>query len=317
MRCLQELLIAVLYRCHPMLNTSLYGEFLLGKVSKEAFELLVMPMGQSTLSTPLGEEESKAKRRRVSRGPSSRGTGTAAVNFCDGQKQKFMHTVKREGLKKDYEHERWGDFILAAVYGGLEGVGTDEIDIKLTRQGLQWALEYQLNQKVEIHGQLYTTCSKVLKAIFEAMVTGHMETLVQLHNSKDGVAKFMQTKAFSLLPSPSAAGAGPGGSADLTNELKVPEIAAMLEALIDDQNWTFQLMEFIEHCNKVVAAPRFTDLFASLLKATMEACKAPTGNLDVKIDIVALLSIVDKCVRPALHDRWCVFIALAHRAVDG
>ena len=52
-----------------------------------------------------------------------------------------------------------------------------------------------------------------------------METLVQLHKSTDGVAKIMQTKAFSLLPEdPSAAGAGPGGN-NLTNELKVPEIS--------------------------------------------------------------------------------------------
>ena len=127
----------------------------------------------------------------------------------------------------------------------------------------------------------------------------------------------MQTKAFSLLPSPSPSGAGQGENCTKEMKMKPPEVAAMLEALIDDQNWTFQLMEFMEEvCNKVVA-PRFTDLFVSLLKATLEACKAPSGHLDVKIDIVELLSIVDKWVRPALHDKWCVFIALAHRAVDG
>ena len=165
-----------------MIDTETYGQFTFDRHAKDVIELLLAPMaGSVSYAAPKGKPDASApaaadgdgsanKRRRVSQVKQEAAAAFKSAMHMDGNVQQ--------------RQAQFGDALLNTVFGQLNGLCVDDLNLKAIRNAIQQIICYMISNKTTVGGVEYTTCSQSLHAIFDSLTNIHKEALLKVHATR-------------------------------------------------------------------------------------------------------------------------------------
>ena len=321
-------MLALLKRTHPMIDRDEYGEFVFDKNGKDIIELLLVKMqGSVCYKDPKksaagvntteagGAGDPAPKRRRVSQVKQQKELAFQAAIKMDTADGTMVRSLS------------FGDALLNTVLGQLHGLPEEALNMKATRTASQKMLSYMIFHKAIVGGIEYDKCCATLKAVFESLTSAHMEPLLKLHDqSLDGVIDSMKKSVFNAFETTEGPGEKNMNDADVDNQdvaepnsgpngmrLRAPQPKEILEDLIADQSWMFQMFQFQNDTLNSSRPLRFRPEFQTVVSSVLEACQVGTHR-DVKLSIDDIAQVLAQHVSPEFEEKWCFFLSALHHA---